>query len=79
LLDEKESGDFSSRKAVDDGAFKWIGVISKGLTVTVLWHGFYFSTPYFWGDLYIKMLNQAKQDGAQICKAVDAVDNLTRT
>lgn len=42
--------------------------------VTILWHNNSFIVPRYWGELYIKIIERAKSDGAVIMRAIDAVD-----
>lgn len=45
----------------------------SGAVITILWHTHSFSAPRYWGTLYEKLIAQAKQDGARIMPARDAV------
>jgi len=49
----------------------------KQAVVTVLWHNNSYVVYRYWTDLYKKIIEQAISDGAEIIRAVDAVDNLT--
>lgn len=42
--------------------------------VTVLWHNNSFVAPRYWGWLYEKIIQKAKEDGALICRAIDVVN-----
>ena len=43
-------------------------------TVTILWHNNSFVAPRYWGWLYEKIIQKAKEDGALICRAIDVVE-----
>ena len=47
-------------------------------TVTILWHNHSFVTPRYWGWLYERIIQKAKEDGALICRAIDAVEMFKR-
>ena len=47
--------------------------------VTVLWHNNSFVAPRYWGWLYEKIIEKAKEDGAHICRAIDVVDMFNRS
>lgn len=47
----------------------------RSAVVTVLWHNSSFGPPCYWGKVYEKILKKAKQDNADIKRAVDAVDS----
>ncbi|MDI6880393.1 MAG: hypothetical protein QMD16_13670 [Desulfitobacteriaceae bacterium] len=49
-----------------------------GAVVTVLWHNNSFVAPRYWGWLYELILKRAREDGAYICRACDAVEMLLR-
>ncbi len=42
--------------------------------VTVLWHNNSFVAPRYWGWLYERIIQRAKEDGARICRAIDVVE-----
>jgi len=42
--------------------------------VTILWHNNSFVAPRYWGWLYEALIQQARKDGARICRAIDAVE-----
>lgn len=46
--------------------------------VTILWHNNSFVAPRYWGWLYEKILQKAKEDCAYICRAIDAVEMFLR-
>jgi peptidoglycan/xylan/chitin deacetylase (PgdA/CDA1 family) len=71
---------FEGLKLSDDAAWEKICVIlSEAKThdgvVTVLWHNYSFITPMLWGSTYERIIRQAQADGAQILRAIDAVNN----
>ncbi len=47
-------------------------------TVTILWHNHSFVAPRYWGWLYEKIIQKAKEDGAYICRAIDVVEMFSR-
>lgn len=48
-----------------------------GAVLTVLWHSSSFGPPRFWRDTYLRILDKALHDGAQIARAMDVVKELT--
>lgn len=42
--------------------------------VTVLWHNNSFVAPRYWGWLYERIIQRAKEDGARFCRAIDVVE-----
>ena len=46
--------------------------------VTILWHNNSFVAPRYWGWLYEKIIQKAKEDGAHICRAIDVVEMFNR-
>jgi len=47
-------------------------------TVTILWHNHSFVAPRYWGWLYERIIQRAKEDGALICRASDVVEMFKR-
>jgi peptidoglycan/xylan/chitin deacetylase (PgdA/CDA1 family) len=51
---------------------------AKKAVVTVLWHNNSFVAPRYWGWLYEKIIQRAKNDGARIMRAIDLIDEFKR-
>lgn len=46
--------------------------------VTILWHNNSFVAPRYWGWLYEKIIQKAREDCAYICRAIDVVEMFNR-
>jgi len=69
-------GTLSQKKAWEEIEKTLIFAKEKRAVVTILWHNSSFAPPRYWENLYEKILNKAKEDKADIIRAVDVFNNI---
>ena len=50
----------------------------KNAILTILWHNASFGPPRYWGDVYKKIIEKGKKDGAQFLTALEAIEAETQ-